>query len=166
MTSALATLTVLCALPVGLVGLLFAHELGHAVPVLATGGRAHITIGRDDGRTVHVGRLSITAGVDGLRRFFTYGRIDWAGVDSTAVRAASIAGGPIVSLTAIGVLGSLLLSGVGGLLLWVLAQLLVSESIRASQTIVPKTYSRGAYSGLDSDGKRLCRLLRSKPDER
>lgn len=164
MASPLATIAVLCALPVGLVGLLVAHELGHAIPVLVAGGRAHVTIGSHDGRTCHLGRLSVTVGVDGLRSLFTYGRIDWTDVDSTAVQAASIAGGPIASLTAIAVLGSLLLGGVDGLLFWVLAQLLVSESMRALQTIVPKTYSRGAYSGMDSDGKRLCRLLRSKTD--
>lgn len=166
MESTLETLAVLCLLPTGLVGLLFWHELGHALPVLAAGGRARITIGSDDGRTVEVGRLSVTAGLSGFGSLFRYGRIHWFDIDSTTVQALSIAGGPVASLTAIAVLGFLLLGGVGGLLFWMLANLLVSETIRAYQTIRPKTYSRG---GVQRDGQRrkaIAQAASVRPSQR
>ena len=156
-----SSLGVYCLIPVGIFGFLFCHELGHAVPVLLAGGRASITIGSHEGRTVSVGRLWMTVGMSGLWSLFTYGDIQWDGVDSRFAQAASILGGPFVTVSAVGILGVVLLRGVDGPLFWVLANLLASESYRAYQTILPKTYSKGPYEGLPSDGKRLQQLLRS-----
>jgi len=161
MSDGLAGVAVYCLIPVGILGLLFAHELGHALPVLFAGGRAQITIGGHDGRTATLGRLSVTVGVPGLRRLFTYGEVAWSGVDSKRVRAAAILGGPAVSASAVVVLGLVLLDGVDGPSFWVVANLLVSESYRLYQTAVPKTYSRGPYEGKPSDGRRFLRLVRS-----
>ncbi|WP_135830027.1 hypothetical protein [Halorussus halobius] len=41
----LASVAVYCLIPVGTFGLLLAHELGYALPVLFAGGRARLTIG-------------------------------------------------------------------------------------------------------------------------
>lgn len=60
------SVALLIVLPVALFTELFVHELGHAVPVLLVGGRAHITVGNPDGWTIKLGRLKITAGIDGL----------------------------------------------------------------------------------------------------
>lgn len=73
MADGLTSVAVFCWIPVGVLGLLVCHELGPALPVLLAGGRPHITIGSDEGRTVRFGRLSITGGLDGLWRLFTYG---------------------------------------------------------------------------------------------
>lgn len=161
MSDGLTSVAVFCLIPVGILGLLFVHELGHALPVLLAGGRAHVTVGSHDGRTATFGRLSVTVGVPGLRRLLKYGEIRWSGVDSKRVRAAAILGGPAVTVSAVGVLGVVLLRGVDGPAFLVVANLLVSESYRAYQTIVPKTYSRGPYDGTPSDGKRFLRLVRS-----
>lgn len=160
MPDVLTTAALLAALPAGMWALLGCHELGHALPVLAAGGRAHVTIGSPDGRTVTAGRLSVTVGYDGLKRFFTYGTVHWDDVDSTFVRAVGILGGPLVSLTAIGALALALRRGADGLAFLVLANLLLGESLRAYHTIVPKTYSSGPYEGSPSDGKRFLQLIR------
>jgi len=161
MSDGLASVAVYCLIPVGILGLLVAHELGHALPVLLAGGRAHVTVGSRDGRTATLGRFSVTVGAPGLRRLLTYGEIAWSGVDSNRVRAAAILGGPAVTASAIGVLGLVLSGGVDGPSFWVVANLLVGESYRLYQTAVPKTYSRGPYEGMPSDGKRFLRLVRS-----
>jgi hypothetical protein len=67
-----------------------------------------------------------------------------------------------VTLSVAGTLGVVLLRGVDGPLFWVLANLLVSESYRAYQTVIPKTYSRGPYEGMPSDGMRFQRLIQSE----
>lgn len=159
-----SNVAVLCVIPVGSLGLLFCHELGHAIPVLLAGGRADITVGSHEGWTATVGRLSVTVGMDGLWSLFTYGYIEWSGVDSRSVLIASILGGPFVTVSAVVILGVALLRGADGPWFWVLGNLLVSESYRASQTILPKTYSQGPYEGLPSDGQRLRQLLRSEGD--
>lgn len=161
MSDGLASVAVFCLIPVGILGLLFVHELGHALPILLAGGRAHVTLGSHDGRTATLGRLSVTLGVPGIWQLLTYGDIRWSGVDSKRVRAAAILGGPAVTVTAVGVLGVVLLRGVDGPSFWVVANLLASDSYRAYQTIVPKTYSQGPYDGMPSDGERFLRLVRS-----
>lgn len=161
MAESFANVAVLCGIPVGILVLLFCHEFGHALPVLLAGGRAHITIGSHDGRTVTLGRLSVTFGMDGFRSLFTYGVIQWSEVDSKLIQAAGILGGPFVTVSAIFVIGVVLLSGVDGLLFWALGNLLISEVYRAYQTIVPKTYSQGPYKGSPSDGKRFLQLVQS-----
>ncbi len=161
MVDSVGSLLTFCLIPVGIFGLLFCHELGHALPALLAGGRAHVTVGSHDGRTVTLGRLSVTVGMDGFRSLFTYGDIQWSGPDSTFVRAAVILGGPAVTVSAVGVLGFVLLRGVDGSLFWVLGNILVSEGYRAYQTVVPKTYSKGPYEGRPSDGKRFLRLIRA-----
>jgi len=152
-------LAIFFLIPLGILGLLFVHELGHAVPILVAGGRAHITVGSHDGWTAAFGRLSVTIGMDGLWSLFTYGYIEWDGVESRFALAAGILGGPFVTLSVVGTLCVLLVRGVEGPFFWVLLNLLVSESYRAYQTILPKTYSRGPYEGQPSDGKRFKQLL-------
>jgi hypothetical protein len=152
---------VFLAIPVGILALLVAHELGHAVPVLLAGGSVYVSIGSDTGWTVTFGRLTVTAGYDGLWSLFTYGTIQWSGVDSTRVRAAGIVGGPLVTLGAIVALGVVLVRGIEEPLFWVVANLLLSECYRAYKTVLPRTYASGPYEGMPSDGKRLLDLLRS-----
>lgn len=149
------------AIPAGVFGLLFWHELGHALPILLTGGRAHIIIGSRDGRTVTLGRLVITVGIDGLWSFFTYGTIQWSEVNSESIQGMAILGGPLATAGAIGALSFGLLRGVDGPLRGVLVYFLVIEGYRIYQTVVPKTYSRGPYEGLPSDGKRFLQLIQS-----
>lgn len=154
-------IAILSGVPIGQVFLLFCHEFGHALPVLLMGGRTHITIGSHDGRTVILGRLSITFGMNGLKSVFIYGRVQWSGVDSKSVRVAGILGGPLVTVSAVCAIGGILMTGVDGLLFWVLMNLLLIEVFRLYQTVVPKTYSRGLYEGAKSDGKRFLELLQS-----
>lgn len=160
MVEGVPSAVVFLAIPVGILGLLVAHELGHAVPVLLAGGSAHVTIGSDSGRTVTLGRLTVTAGYERLWTLFTYGTIRWSDVDSTRVRAASILGGPLVTLTAIGGLSAVLFRGVEEPLFWVVTNLLVSECYRAYTTLRPRTYASGPYQGMPSDGKRFLDVIR------
>lgn len=145
----------------GMVVLLFFHELGHAIPVLLAGGRSRIVIGSDDGWTVPLGSLRVTVGLDGPTSIFLYGSTYWDGVEPTRVRALGLLGGPLVSVTAILVLGGLSVLDLAEPLAAVVGYLLVSELFRAVFTIVPMTYSFGRYSGTTSDGKKLLQLLRS-----
>lgn len=148
-------------LPVALFAELFLHELGHAVPVLLAGGYAHITVGNPDGRTITFDRLKITAGTDGIKKTFLYGTVDWGTVDSTRVRVLGIIGGPVVTLALVLTTGTLLLSGLNGVLYLVVQFLFVWLLGRAYYTIVPRTYSGGPYDGTISDGRRLMELLQS-----
>ncbi|WP_246970534.1 hypothetical protein [Natribaculum luteum] len=161
MAESVPALILFFAIPVGMVGFLVCHEFGHALPILLTGGRAHITIGSPDGQTATIGRLSLTVGIDGISSLFRYGTCQSSGVDSTFVRAIGILGGPLVTGSIVCALGGILLRGVDGVPFWVVVNLLLSEGYRAYQTIVPKTYTQGPYEGLASDGKRFLQLLQS-----
>ncbi|ELZ79634.1 hypothetical protein [Haloferax larsenii] len=157
----MVSVAVLIALPIALFSELFVHELGHAVPVLLVGGRAHITIGNPDGWTVKLGRLKITAGIDGLKNTFLYGSTDWSGVESKRVHALGLACGPLVTVTLLLATSILLLSGIDGLLFGALQFFFFWLLGRAYYTIVPQTYSGGSYGGRISDGKKLLELLQS-----
>jgi hypothetical protein len=146
---------------VGAIVLLLLHELGHAIPVLLAGGRSRIVIGSDDGTTVTLGSLQITVGIDGPISLFLYGYTYWDGVDSKRVRALGLLGGPLVSVTAVLVLGALTFLDIAEPLATVVGYLLPFELFRAIFTIVPMTYSVGEYSGTTSDGKKFLQLLRS-----
>lgn len=152
---------ILAGLPLVMLLELFLHELGHAVPVLLAGGRAHITIGSHDGRTTTVGPLTVTVGTDGLKNTFRYGSIDWRGVESRYINALGIVGGPLVTLLLMLGTVALLIRGVDGVVYGALLFLLFWLLNRAYYTIVPTTYSGGPYGGTASDGKRLLELLRS-----
>jgi hypothetical protein len=161
MAEGIASVAVFVAIPVGVLALLVAHELGHAVPVLLAGGSVHVSIGSDTGQTVTLGRLTVTAGYAGLWALLTYGTVEWSGVTSTRVRAAGIVGGPLVTLGAILGLTAVLRRGLPEPLFWVAANLLLSECYRAYKTVLPRTYSSGPYEGIPSDGKRLLDVLRA-----
>ena len=151
----------LVGLPAAMYSELFAHELGHAVPILLAGGRAHVTVGNPDGRTVGLGRLKVTAGVDGLKNTFLYGYVDWADVESRRLRALGLVCGPLVTVTLLIATGVLLLDRPDGLLSDVLLFLFLWLLNRSFYTIVPRTYSGGPYDGTTSDGRKLLELLRS-----
>jgi len=145
----------------GIVAGLFLHEVAHAAPVLFAGGSAHVTVGSDSGRTVRVGPLTVTAGFDGVRKLLSYGYFQWDGTPSKRVRALSLAAGPSVTILLAASLGLVAVRDGDGPVSFCLTAVFYSELFRAVQTAVPRTYSRGAYAGLDSDGKQLLDLVRS-----
>lgn len=146
---------------VGAVVALFVHEFAHAVPVLLAGGSAHITVGSDDGRTWQVGPVTVTFGIDGLRKLIQYGHYRPTGVESERVHAVSILAGPAVTVGIVLLIGVLVYRGVSDPVSFGLLFIFFSELSRAVQTIVPKTYSRGPYAGMDSDGKRFLQVVRT-----
>ena len=153
-------LALLCAV-FGVVVSLGVHEVAHAVPIVVAGGTAHVTIGSDSGRTAQFGPVTVTFGYDGVRQLMQYGHYEPTGVDSKRVHAVAIAAGPLATLAVITLLAVTLSHGVRGPAAFGLTFVLCSELYRAVQTIVPKTYANGPYAGVESDGKRLLRLIRS-----
>ncbi|RYJ08027.1 hypothetical protein ELS19_19745 [Halogeometricum borinquense] len=141
--------------------LLIVHEFGHVIPVLATGGTAHITIGGHDGRTVKIGPVEVTVGFESVQSVFTYGTVEWRGVESDWIHAVAILSGPLMSLVVVLIFGVTVLRGIEPPIYWILANLALLETVRLYQTLIPKTYSRGPYEGRPSDGKRFLQLVRS-----
>jgi hypothetical protein len=139
---------------------LFAHELAHAVPILLAGGRAHVTVGDDEGRTANVGPLTVTVGFDRVATLLVYGYYEPSGVDSRAVHAVSTLAGPAVTVAVVAAAVAALLSVEHGPLVLGIWFVLVSELRRGYYTLVPMTYSREPYAGDDSDMKRFLRLVR------
>ncbi|QLH80916.1 hypothetical protein [Halosimplex pelagicum] len=146
---------------VGAVGALFLHEAAHATPILLAGGNVHISIGSETGRTARLGPLTVTVGFDGVRKLVAYGYFQWEETPSKRVQALSFAAGPAVTVLLAASLGLVAFRGGNGPVSFCLTAVFYSELFRAVQTAVPRTYSRGAYAGLDSDGKQLLDLLRS-----
>ncbi|QLH76592.1 hypothetical protein HZS55_04405 [Halosimplex rubrum] len=146
---------------VGIVVALFLHEAAHAAPVLLAGGSSHISVGSDSGRTARFGPLTVTVGFDGVRKLVAYGYHEWEGTHSKRVRTASIAAGPAMTVLIVAALGPVMFRDGTTPISFCLRAIFYSEFFRAVQTIVPRTYSRGAYAGLDSDGKQFLRLVRS-----
>ena len=161
MTTGIELLLIFMGVAVGQFLLLFLHEFGHVIPVLATGGTAQITIGSPDGRTVQSGPIRFTIGFKTVQSLFIYGTVNWWGVESDRIHAIAILSGPLMSLTMILISGGALLGGVDSPLYWIFVNLVFLETWRLYQTIVPKTYSRGPYEGMPSDGKRFLQLIRS-----
>lgn len=146
---------------VGIVIALFVHEAAHAVPILLAGGSAHITMGSDSGRTVEYGPLTVTVGVDSVWTLLLYGRCAAEEEQSKRVRLLSVLSGPAVTVVIVSLLGIVLYRGVDGPLSFGLTAIFYGELFRAIQTIVPKTYSYGPYSGMTSDGKRFLEVVRA-----
>jgi hypothetical protein len=161
MEAGLEILLIISGVAVGQFLLLILHEFGHVIPVLATGGTAHITIGGRDGRTVNFGPVGLTVGLESVQSVFTYGTVKWRGVSSDRVQAVAILSGPLMSFVVVLILGATVLGGVEPPIHWILINLTLLETWRLYQTLVPKTYSRGPYEGTPSDGKRFLRLVRS-----
>jgi Zn-dependent protease len=155
----------LLALLAGVAGIfvaLFCHEFGHSVPVLLAGGSVSISVGSDTGRTVSLGPVTITVGVDGVWNTLHYGYYEYQGTHSKHVRALSALAGPLVTVVTASLLGVVLLyRGTSGPVSFALEIVFISELYRAVVTIVPRTYSREPYAGLPSDGKRFLQIVRS-----
>lgn len=161
MTAWFDVLLIFFGIAAGQFSLLLLHEFGHVVPILATGGTAKVTVGRGGGRTVQFGPVEFAIGLATVRSLFTYGTVEWTGVESNRVQAIAILSGPLTSLTMVLVFAATLLRGVEPPAYWIFANLALLETWRLYQTLVPKTYSRGAYEGMPSDGMRFLRLIRS-----
>jgi hypothetical protein len=161
MEAGLEILLIISGAAVGQFLLLILHELGHVIPVLATGGTAHITIGGQGGRTVNFGQVEVTVGLENVQSVFRYGTVKWKGVNSDRIHAVAILSGPLMSLVVVLILGATVLSGVESPIHWILVNLALLETWRLYQTLVPKTYSWGPYEGMPSDGKRFLQLVRS-----
>jgi len=162
MVEALWYLPALLAGVAGIFVALFCHEFAHSVPVLLAGGRVSISVGSDTGRTVSLGPVTITAGVDGVWNTLHYGYYEYQETHSKRVRALSALAGPLVTVVIASLLGVALLDhGTSGPVSFVLEILLISELYRAVVTAVPMTYSREPYAGLPSDGKRFLQIVRS-----
>lgn len=146
----------------GIVVALFLHELAHAVPILLDGGRVSITIGSEDGRTVGLGPLTATFGIDGFWKTLQFGYYEPRDDHSRFVRATSTLAGPLVTIAIVASLGIALLSlGGDGPLGFVGRMVFLGELMRAIYTAVPMTYSNGPYAGWPSDGKRFLDIVRS-----
>lgn len=148
---------------VGFVGsipvLVFLHELGHAIPVVAAGGRAEVCIGDTIGRSVHLGPLTVTVGAPYLS---TFGRCRWDGVDARTVRQLSYLGGPamtsLVVLVVFAVL-SVVRAGVGrSVLQWIM----LYEIVTLVVTLAPIRYPDwwGRYGESTGDGYKSLQTLR------
>ena len=161
MTAESDILLIFCGIVAGQFLLLVLHEFGHVVPILVTGGTAHITIGSRNGQTVRLGPLRFTIGFDTVLSLFTYGTVEWTGVESKRIHAVAILAGPFTSLTVVLIVGAGLLRGVEPPVYWIFINLALLEIWRLYQTLVPKTYSRGPYEGVPSDGQRFLQLIRS-----
>lgn|GEM_PF-3374861 len=68
----------------GILVALFRHEFGHSVPVLLAGGTVSISVGSDTGRTVRLGPVTITAGVDRVWNTLQYGYCEYQETHSSA----------------------------------------------------------------------------------
>jgi len=156
--SALAVLGAVLTLP----AFVFAHELGHAVPALLSGGRAHVMVGAEEGRSVGSGRLRVTLGRDGPLTPAYFGYCRWDEVHSRRARVAAHLGGPAVS--AVAVLGLLVAAGSAkpGPLRVGLWFLLGNQTVVVATTMVPVTYPDwfGRYAHETSDGRKLLETLR------
>lgn len=161
MTAWLDIVVVLLGVAAGQFVLMLLHEVGHVVPVLVAGGTARVAIGRGDGRTGRYVPVECTVGLESVRSLFTYGTVEWTGVESDRVHAVAILCGPLTSLAMDLVFAAGLVRGVEPPAYWILANLAFLETWRLYQTVVPKTYSRGPYEGMPSDGERFHRLLRA-----
>jgi len=68
----------------GILVALFRHEFGHSVPVLLAGDSVSISVGSDTGRTVRLGPVTITAGVDRVWNTLQYGYCEYQETHSSA----------------------------------------------------------------------------------
>lgn len=146
---------------VGIVVALALHEFAHAVPLLLDGGRVHVRIGSEDGRTVGIGPLTVTAGFDSIEGLVQFGYYEVQDTHSDRVRAVAALAGPSMTVLVVVLVGFAFFNVPSGPSSVLLGTILISEAYRAIQTIVPKTYSDGPYAEWDSDGKRFLRLVRS-----
>lgn len=144
---------------IGVVVALFLHEFAHAVPLLITGGSAHIIVGSDAGRTARLGPLTVTFGVDSVMKLMQYGHYEPNGSHSTRVHALSVLAGPFTTVLLVSLLGAVIYRGVSEPLLVGLTFIFFSELYRALQTVVPNTYSDGPYAGMKSDAKRFLQIV-------
>lgn len=73
------------------------HEIGHAIPILLSGNKAHIFIGSATGVQVQLGRLKMTFGWDGITSIAS-GYCAWETSREDLVVFFAYIGGPIMSL--------------------------------------------------------------------
>ncbi|WP_276253372.1 hypothetical protein [Halomontanus rarus] len=157
-SDAFPVLAICLAIPVAL----FLHELGHAVPVVATGGRAHIMIGDTEGRTVETGPVRVTVGSNGIWSLLYFGRCRSDGIRSRTVRAIAILAGPGTTLLVVVMTGVALSVVQHESVRFVVVGLFYNQVWVAFVTLVPVEYPSwfGMYAGDRSDGYRFLKLLR------
>lgn len=152
-----ALVGVLLTIPIAV----FLHEVGHALPVIAAGGRAEICIGDTVGRSIRLGALTVTVGFPVVS---AYGRCRWDGVDSRTVRQLTHLGGPaMTALVAVGVvvaLGAVRFDVGRTTLQWVLSYQVAALLV----TLMPIEYPSwwGRYGGSTSDGYKFLQTLRRR----
>lgn len=155
------------ALLVGMPLLTLVHELGHGLAAaLAVGGRVTIVQGPAPARLrLRVWRLDLRLrGLVGPHRVMV-GWALWGPHPSPRRHAIAIAAGPAasaVSALACGT-GAFLVEGAARLLLVLLG---LAATLQTLSTSVPCRYGRwfGSYAGEASDGLRIARALRGRPE--
>lgn len=159
--------TVLFVLFVGMPLLTLVHELGHGIAAaLAVGGRVTIVQGPAPARLrVQVWRLDLRLrGPVGPHRLMV-GWALWGPHPDQRRHALAIAAGPFASAASAGLLGWGAAATHGGLRLGFLL-LALEAAFQTLSTSVPCRYGRwfGSYAGEASDGLRIARALRGRPE--
>lgn len=141
---------------------LFLHELGHAIPIVATDGRAHIVIGSSDGWTRVIGPIRVTVGTEGIWSPLYYGYCSWEGVRSRPVRAIGLLAGPGMTLLVVAATGVATSVVERESLRFAVVGLFYNQAFLAIITLFPMKYPSwwGLYAGRSSDGHKLLSLLR------
>jgi hypothetical protein len=155
------------ALLVGMPVLTLVHELGHGIAAaLAVGGRVTIVQGPAPARVhVRVWRLDVRLrGLVAPHRVMI-GWALWGPHPDPRRHALAIAAGPLTSAGCAGLLVWGAHAAHGGLRLG-LVLLALEAAFQTLSTSVPCRYGRwfGAYAGEASDGLRVARALRGRPE--
>ncbi|WP_026906747.1 hypothetical protein [Paucisalibacillus globulus] len=136
------------------------HEIGHGLGVVWTSkSNAHVFLGnrnKENKESFRLGRLH-------FHIYWSFiGFVCWEGKLTKRQRAVALAGGPIMSLLLMVILGVVALLVTQGDLRSFLWSATIFNLLQFLVTIIPITYPRwmGAYYGHPSDGLQLLRLLR------
>jgi hypothetical protein len=155
------------ALLVGMPLLTLVHELGHGIAAaLAVGGRVTIVQGRAPARLrVRVWRLDLRLRGPVAPHRVMVGWALWGPHPDPRRHALAIAAGPVASaLSAAACAGAAF--GAAGAPRLLLVLLAFGAALQTLSTSVPCRYGRwfGGYAGEASDGLRIARALRGRPE--
>ncbi|MGF1779793.1 hypothetical protein [Vibrio nomapromontoriensis] len=140
--------------------LVLLHEIGHAIPILITGEKVQITLGSSDFvSSLSIGGLSIQSSLIPLNVGYCSTQAEL----TKAVNIVSIIGGPIVSALCAAILFALSRILEGQIIVFLVRFGAWFSVFQFLLTIAPIQYGEWflGYAGVDSDGLRLIKLMRT-----
>ncbi|WP_461535105.1 hypothetical protein [Spongorhabdus nitratireducens] len=136
------------------------HELGHAIPVLASGGKAEILLGERNYRiTLKLKNLQIR--IAGLS--FFNGHCYWERDMPARLTLLALVLGPLVSLAmSLAAFSLIFTPGYASAVYSLATFIAVSSAIQFLMTALPMQYPRflSGYAGMQSDGYQIVQVLR------